>query len=265
MVSALQLAAEVLPLPEDRLLTFVEGAQVGCFFFCSFHSYCAGLQAVWGFCLCAGSRGGAARPPPPFRAPPLTRALTPKPKPKPCSLARRWGWWGRRASACCCCGRPWSCPSSWASQTRARWTWRGARAGGGGLRQRRRKLAGLRPPCSCPGSGRAHPRASCPPACPPAHLPAESSHLPHLRLWAAARRWSRPMTRKSPSPKTACGSGGARWRRARCRAPGRRCGQAGPGWDGLQCGGARSDGAAQAAGARQLARNACSRRMRLPD
>lgn len=28
MVSQLQLAAEGLPLPEDRLLTFVEGAQV---------------------------------------------------------------------------------------------------------------------------------------------------------------------------------------------------------------------------------------------
>lgn len=29
LVSQLQLAAEALPLPEDRLLTFVEGAQVG--------------------------------------------------------------------------------------------------------------------------------------------------------------------------------------------------------------------------------------------
>lgn len=30
LVSQLQLAAELLPLPEDRLLTFVEGAQVSC-------------------------------------------------------------------------------------------------------------------------------------------------------------------------------------------------------------------------------------------
>jgi hypothetical protein len=29
VVSGLQVAAESLPLPEDRLLTFVEGAQVG--------------------------------------------------------------------------------------------------------------------------------------------------------------------------------------------------------------------------------------------
>ena len=51
MVSALQLAAEALPLPEDRLLTFVEGAQVG--------PRMRGLACSWLCTPAEGARVGA--------------------------------------------------------------------------------------------------------------------------------------------------------------------------------------------------------------